>query len=265
MEGVVMFNLFGGEFYKWKKSRSFKICTVIAVAVVVWLYLMIAVASHLAGEPLTNPEGEIPTVLEMVGEVNSTGVGTIFMAIFICIWVVGEYSHGAIKNIAGKGLTREQVFLSKYFSSVAATMVMNLIYFAAIVIVGCIYLGTDSIGSGFFRDLSAYIGLQLFFGVAVSGIIVAICEFTRNMAVGISISLCILLLSDVLLMGLDLLLSAAKLDIKASTYWIINVIKDCPTIGLTTDFLGRAISVMVMWTAISLVLGMVHFKRTDVV
>lgn len=66
-------------------------------------------------------------------------------------------------------------------------------------------------------------------------------------------------------MGLDLLLSAAKLDIKASTYWIINVIKDCPTIGLTADFLGRAISVMVMWTALSLVLGMVHFKRTDVV
>lgn len=260
-----MFNLLSGEFYKWKKSKSFWVCTAVTVVIVIWMYLMIAVAAQLSGGSLTNPEGEPISVLEMVREINSTGMGTIFMSIFICIWVVGEYSHGAIKNIAGKGVTREKVFLSKYFSSLAATMVMNLIYFVSIVAGGCIYLGTDSIGRGFFGQLAAYIGMQLLFGAAVSGIIVTICEYARNMAVGVSISLCILLLSDILVRGLDLLLSLAKIGIKASTYWVICQMNQFPIGAITGDDVAYAVNVIVIWTALSLVLGMVHFKRVDVI
>lgn len=260
-----MFNLLCGEFYKWKKSKSFWVCTAVAVVIVAWFYLMVMVVVQQSGEPLTNPDGSATSVLEMVKEINSTGIGMIFVAIFTCIWGVGEYSNGAIKNLAGKGVSKEKVFLAKYISSLTAAVVMNLICMLAIAAFGCICLGTDTIGNGFLGQLSIYIGIQLLFGAAASGIIVTVCEFTRNMAAGISISLCIFLLSDILVSGLDLLLSAAELEIKASSYWVISQMNDFPIDTITGDNIGYAVNAIVMWAALSVVLGMVHFKRADVV
>lgn len=41
------------------------------------------------------------------------GLVTIFSAIFFCIWVISDYTHGVMENLVGKSYSRVQVFLAK--------------------------------------------------------------------------------------------------------------------------------------------------------
>lgn len=275
-----MFNLLSGEFYKWKKSKSFKICLLAAIAMGIFMYSMVMLAAGIQSGQFENGTGGVSVsgeamqsgqsildgigVLDMVDEIVSSGFGTIFAAIFTCIWVVSEYNHGAIKNIAGKGESRTKVFLAKWISSLAGVAIMNMVYYIAMLVTGFVTMGTEEVNVRFFQDFLGYAGMQLLFGMVITSIVAAICEFTRNMAAGIAISIVMVMFSTLLTNGLDLWLQYFNLDVKASTFWIMDVISGCPMGAIDMDFLGRGISVAVMWTALSFILGVVHFQRTDI-
>ncbi len=71
--------------------------------------------------------------------------------------------------------------------------------------------------------------------VAVSSIVIAVCEWSRNMAVEIGITMALIIFSPLLMQGLDLLFSAMQLKITISGYWILNLMADCPTEAFTSD------------------------------
>ena len=129
---------------------------------------------------------------------------------------------------------------------------------------GVAVLGPDRIGETFVRDCLAYAGVQLMLSVAFCGIIVAVSEFVRSMAAGIAISMILAIFSSALANGLDLIFKAVNIDFRVSDYWISNVIENCPVEGINMDVVGSAICVTVIWTAISLFAGMVHFREADV-
>lgn len=276
-----MFNLLSGEFYKWKKSKSFKICLLAAIAMGLLIYNMLMLAAEIQSGQMENGSAGITVsgeamesgqsildeigILGVVEEVVSGGFGTFFTVIFTCIWVLSEHSHGAIKNLAGKGESRTTIFLAKWISALAGVAIMNIIYYTAMLAAGFVTMGTDGVNAGFFQDFLSYAGMQLLFGVAVTGIVTFICEVTRNMAAGIAISVVMVMFSSVFTNVLDLLLQYFHLDVEASSFWILNVISEC-TIEALEDmkFVGRGILVALIWTAISLILGMVHFQKTDI-
>lgn len=275
-----MFNLFSGEFYKWKKSKVFKVCLAAAIGMIIFIYLMLMLAAKIQNGEMENGTGGVVVtesnmekgedvfaqygILGIVSEITGGGFELIFIAVFTCIWVVGEYSNGAIKNMVGKGYSRGKVFLSKYITTAVSVIIMNLILFLVMLLVGFAVVGTKEVSGGFFRDFFSYVGVQLLLCVAFSGILVAVCEFTRSIAAGITISMVLVIFSTVILGGVDLLLQALQLDVKASTYWIMNVMSDCPMGAIDLDFMGRAVSVTVMWTVLSLLAGMIHFRQKDI-
>ena len=253
-----MFNLFSGEFYKWKKSKVFKVCLAAAIGMIIFIYLMLMLAAKIQNGEMENGTGGVVVtesnmeeeedvfaqygILGIVSEITGGGFELIFIAVFTCIWVVGEYSNGAIKNMVGKGYSRGKVFLSKYITTAVSVIVMNLILFLTMLLLGVAVMGTGEVNGGFFRAFFSYVGVQLLLSVAFCGVLVAVCEFARNIAVGITISM----------------------DVKASTYWIMNVMSDCPMGAIDLDFMGRAVSVTIMWTVLSLLAGMIHIQQTDI-
>lgn len=275
-----MFNLFSGEFYKWKKSKVFKVCLAAAIGMIIFIYLMLMLAVKIQNGEMENGTGGVVVtesnmeeeedvfaqygILGIVSEITGGGFELIFIAVFTCIWVVGEYSNGAIKNMVGKGYSRGKVFLSKYISTAVCVIVMNLILFLVMLLAGFAVMEVGNVSSGFFRDFFSYVGVQLLLSLAYSGIMVAVCEFTRNIAAGISISMFLIIFSTMILSGVDLLFQALQLDVKASTYWIMNVMSDCPMGAIDLDFMGRAVSVTIMWTVLSLLAGMIHIQQTDI-
>ena len=159
----------------------------------------------------------------MAAQFAGGGLVTMFGMIFLCIWMVSDYTHGAMKNVVGKGYSRMQVFLAKHL-----------------------------------------FGLQLLFGAAVSSIVIAICEWSRNMAAGIGITMAVIIFSPLLVQGLDLLFSVLRLNISISRYWILNLIADCPTEAFPLEFLFRGILMSVIWILLPLALGAAHFRKTDI-
>lgn len=277
-----MSNLFRSELYKWRKCKAFYICLLSAVGcvIVIWLSFLLAdqvergnIENGTMGITVTQqvPDAEEGTgildeiqIMEFIQLFLGAGFSTLFMAIFISIWVIGEYTHGAVKNTIGKGYSRSSIFLTKYISSVLSALVLDLGILIVAVLIGVAVLGMERIGETFVRDCLAYAGVQLILGVAFSGIIAAVSEFARSMAAGITISMILAIFSSTLADGLDLIFKVVNIDFKVSNYWIANVIENCPIEGINMDVVGRAIYVTVMWTAISLFAGMVHFREADV-
>ena len=178
--------------------------------------------------------------------------------------MIGEYTGGAMKNILGKGYSRNSVFLVKYSSAVLISMLLNLAVIMAVVLMGIVIVGTGRIDSQFWKDCLAYIGIELMLGAAFGGIVAAVSEIARNMAIGISASIFITLFTGLLANGLDLFFRMLNIDFKVSNYWIICMIETCPVSGNNMDFVGRALYVTIMWIVLSLFIGMVHFHEADV-
>ena len=277
-----MNNLFSAELYKWKKSRGFYVCLLSAVCciVVIWLSFLLAdriesgqvengtMGITISQEALEEGQGEslldAVDIMQIVQTFIGGGFSTLFMAIFICIWVIGEYGKGAARNVVGKGYFRNSIFLAKYFSSVLISLVLDTAIIMVSVLTGVAVMGTARTGENFLQDCLAYVGVQLMLSVAFSSIIAAVSEFTRNLAAGIGISILLTALSSTLANGLDLLFKAVHVDFKASDYWITNVMENCPVEGINMDVVGGTIAVTIMWTVISLFVGMVHFHEADV-
>lgn len=273
-----MLNLLSSELYKLKKSKSFKVCLIASLCMIVYIFVMFGMIMAISTGSMENGTAGIMvttqgtediadelfnSILDVISQIYSMGFGTIFVAIFICIWVISEYSNGAIKNVTGKGYTRKQVFLAKYLSTNLATCIMH-ISCLIVTTLGALILDRNGVNAQFFQNLFLYAALQILFGIALTGIIIAICEISRNIAAGISISLAIVIFSNVIVQGIDLFFETLHINFKTSTYWITNVISECPIIDCTMDFIGRGIYVAMMWIALSFVLGMVHFERTDI-
>lgn len=258
-----MSHLLSGEFYKWKKSKSFKVCLLVAIAMGIFLYVSLMIE---AKEYCENPQElyEEIGLLGVLGESVSSGMELMFTSIFSCIWVISEYSHGAIKNIVGKGDSRAKIFLTKCVSSFIAVTLMNLICYLVMLITGFAVMGTKQVDAGFFGNFLNYAGMQLLFSIAFTSIVIAICELTRNMAAGITISLVLIMFSNLFSGGLNCLFEFFHINIKPSTYWIIDLISECPMEAMDFKFFGRGIVVAVVWSVLPLVLATVHFKRTDI-
>lgn len=139
-----------------------------------------------------------------------------------------------------------------------------VIIFLVILTIGLILIGMPDKGGLFFRDLLIYFGLQLLFGSAISSIVIAVCEWSRNMAAGIGITMAVLIFSPLLVQVMDLLLSALRLKISISRYWILNLMTDCPTEAFPLRFLVRGILMSVIWTLLPLAIGAAHFRKTDI-
>lgn len=107
-----MRNILNGEWYKWKKNKAFWICLLSAVGLVLLVYLTMTAAGQAmgAGGDVLQETG----ISGMAEQFAGGGLVTMFSAIFLCIWVISDYTHGAMKNVVGKGYSRIQVFLAKH-------------------------------------------------------------------------------------------------------------------------------------------------------
>lgn len=277
-----MSNLFRAELYKWKRSKAFYVCLLSASACIVLIWLAFWLEDQVERGQIesgtmgfavmeeTGDDGE-PTgilddldMMQVVQTFAGGGFSTLFIAIFVCIWVVGEYTNGAVKNTVGKGWPRSYAFMTKYISAAMIALVLNLAIIIVTVLTGVAVMGTARIGGNFWHDCLAYAGMQLMLGMAYAGVIAMLSEFARSMAASIGISILLAALSSTLASAADLLLKAVHIDFRVSDYWIISAIEYCPYEGIGMDAVGKAVFVTVMWIMVSLFAGLVHFHEADV-
>ena len=265
-----MINLLSSELYKLRKSKSFLVSGILSAVFVLFLYVFYALA---VGGMLNMPgaEGEailesVPNqgILEILRQTYANSNAIIFVTIFVCLFVLGDYSGGAIKNLVGKGARREEIFLAKFLVTEFGAVVLYLVAALTVLLGGIAFQGTEQLTGAFFESFLSYLSMQILYLTAYTAIITTVCEMTRNTA-GILISILgIMLFSTILFEGIDLALSALGAHFGLSKFWITTLIAACPVTDIPARYITGSGVTAGVWLIAALTAGMLHFSRKDV-
>lgn len=289
-----MLNLFCGECYKLRKHKPFYICTLIGVCIALMLYGTLFMVDNLeqmesqetqtdfsvtvsvnketgsTDTPESNSAGSTIPMSQQIGIVGvieqmlSGSFVSFIMILFVCIFVIGEHSNGTVKNVVGKGYSRKTVYLSKLLATEMAALLMTLIILGGTLLFGAFFFGKSGIQSMNWENLAAFTGMHLLFAAALTAIATLIGEITRSLAAGIPISLAVVMFSTSLTTGLDLLFQNLNLDWKPSDYWLLDLQTTALAEIVKQDFIIRGTVLSLAWLLAAVLLGMLHFNKTDI-
>lgn len=266
-----MRNLLRGELYKLVRSKCFYICCMIMIGVAFLMYGLFALADLAQNSQMENITVTVDAVSvwdEMsVGTMASTlvsGFGAVIVAIFVAVFYYGDYAGGAIKNVVGKGYTRTAVFAAKFIASTVGVILMEIALFLGLIICESVFLKAERLNGTVLEVLVKYVGIQLFLSIALTALMVLMNQLSRNLGLGIAISICLVTFSSLLTMGINAVLLYLKIDVDVCEYWILDLMSNCPVEGLESGFVLRAIVCAVAWCIVSFGLGSLHFSKKDV-
>lgn len=276
-----MLRLFYAETYKLRKSKSFYICVISAIAFVFLMYSMLAIADNIQKGRLENGTGGVivsvnnkqsdlssssiwdtVSIMDMLQETFSGDVIGIILAIFASIFVICEFSSGMLKNIVGKGCSRGSIYLARLAAAILASILISLAGIAATLACGWLFAGIDPLSGSIWKHLPAYTGLQLLLITAITSIFVLIGEISRNLAAGISLGICTAAFPALLLNILDM--QFADSSITPSQFWPLTRLSACPFEGLTAGYAAETFAVTLFWIVLAAGLGIWHFYKTDI-
>lgn len=262
-----MINLLSAEIYKLRKSKSFKVAAGLSVLFTTAIYLLQKLLlSGIAGNVDEAMIEEISNfnishmLQQMFGNCNTI----IFVTIFVCLFALGDYSSGAMKNIVGKGLRREEIYLARFLVTEFGAVMIYLLTALTVFIGSVIVQGIEQINGAVLYDFISYLSLQILYLTAYTAIIILVCEITRNTA-GIFISILgVMLFSNIIFQGIDIVIKTAGAPFALSKYWITSVIASCPTADIPPQFITSSGIAAGVWLIVSLTAGMLCFSWKDV-
>lgn len=262
-----MINLLSSELYKLKKSKCFRI-TAMMTALFVWFAEAVdVIVRHEYPQYMEEALQNISyaDALDILRQMFANFNTIIFVTIFVCIFVLGDYTSGAMKNYVGKGYRREEVYLAKFFVTELGAVLLYLLAAAAVFAGGIVCYGTGQLDGAFYYDFISYLSLHILYLTGYTAIIILVCVVARNMAAGITVSvLGVMLMSNVLVQAGDMVIQYFGAEFVLSKYWITTIISSCPVTEIPAQFITSSGMVTGFWLILSLVAGMLYFDYKDV-
>ncbi len=249
-----MNKLISFEARKLRKSKYYYILTAVSVLLV----LIPILTAQLLNNYITSSTGEKLTVSAYSMAKSSLNESYFYIvAIFTAMFVVDDVTQGTMKNIIGKGYSREQVYFSKYLVSLGAVLLMSLLTVAVSFFSSWIIWGnSEPIG-----DNVPLIVLGQLLGVAAYHALFFTVSYFFGKT-GPAISVCLLgpMLVSLVLSLINLLLK--KSDFKLSDYWLANLHENF-TGDTDTSMILPGILLLACYTAAGILLGLVFCKKKE--
>ncbi len=267
-----MCNLLYSEFYKLRKDFGFRIMAVLAVFFTFMQYGMNVVMETIlrrggaAGEQEQILDGiEQTGILDILHSMFGNTNAIIFATIFVCTFVIIDYSSGMTANFVGKGYRRTEVFLAKFFVAQFGAVMLYVLTALATLLFGMVFEKTGGLDAAFFHDFFNYLALHILYLTAYTAVIILVCTLTRNMAVGILVSiLLVMMFSNFIVQALDLACSYLGVEVQVSQYWIVTIIASCPVRDIPSRFIVVSGIAAVFWLVASMAAGIFLFEKRDV-
>jgi len=241
-----MFNLLKADFYKLKKSKAFLFSMVACLG-------LGAIHMLMPGAP-----AEIMGVDSGLGALELLAINfhpQIFVA-FIVVFVTAEFQLGTIKNTISRGISRRQIYLSKFIVTNVATVVLLLIYVLIHVVFGTIRWGFNPYETISIYQVANFIGLHLLFVIAYTAFFMLIAILFRHLAGALVTGYLY-----IIMIGLLFLAEVEGSLIRYELHWNVN------NFGIfepTYPEPWHGIIVALAWIVISLILGVIIFKKQDI-
>lgn len=240
-----MLKLLKFEFHKLIRQKSTYICILIPF---IFLFLGILINKLI----YMNDNAQIPTTINILKTSLATTNLTLILAIFIAINVTEDYTEQTIKNIYGKGYSRESVYLTKYIIIILYTLINVIIIYLSSLLIGNIFFELGNIDNLITNLIS-----QAIIILAYSSLSYLIAVIFKKTSPAIACSVLIPLIISLLVNTLD---SVLKLEnIKLANYWLDSF--------LTNINNNSNISIIIMaiiYTFIFFVSGLIINKKQTI-
>lgn len=240
-----MLKLLKFEFHKLIRQKSTYICILIPF---IFLFLGILINKLI----YMNDNAQIPTTINILKTSLATTNLTLILAIFIAINVTEDYTEQTIKNIYGKGYSRESVYLTKYIIIILYTLINVIIIYLSSLLIGNIFFELGNIDNLITNLIS-----QAIIILAYSFLSYLIAASFKKTSPAIACSILIPLIITLLFNTLDSLLKLE--NIKLANYWLDSF--------LTNINNNSNISIIIMaiiYTFIFFVSGLIINKKQTI-
>lgn len=261
-----MINLLRSDFYRLFRSKAFYICVVIwtflfaiGAFLAKWLNDIVAKSQNIDTVPELSFHSGIAYGLTVFNDSNMS----LFMAIYIAIFVTAEFTHGTMKNSVSKGFSKIQIYLSKFITMSGAVYLTMLILFLSGLITGTIVSGNFlDTSEDFAIKAIGMIGMELLLYAAFTSVFVMIAMIIRNNGGTIAVNIIGMLFAPFIYQLIDVFFSPAK---SFSQYSLQNnIIFAHYNIEKTSGDILTTILVGVVFLVVSMTIGLFTFKNTDI-
>ena len=280
-----MRNLIKSDFYKLRKAKSFWVCMVVAVLLAAFTVFVMDFSVKLMEMVPQQTEQEMAALEESGLNVSTNGVPmtsedlnassmfllqfagttTLLSAVFVSLFVGGEFSYGTIKNLASKNYTRTQIYLSKTIVSVIASIGMTVFYAAIATALGTALWGFGDVGSSFAADTFKGILIELLLITAFTSVFVMFSMLIRQNGGAIAANICFLeFVSLVVMVGEMIINKVFDTSVTLSNYLLDTNMSQIATEEITGTLAGRSIAVGLGFLVVTMIIGLVSFQKRDI-
>ena len=191
--------------------------------------------------------------------------GTLYyliLAFFVGGMVAGDYTTGAIKQIASRGVPRRKIVLGQYIVLASWMTILTLIAATIRALIVTLYWG---VGEGFTVTNLLLVDLGWIAAIwSYSALAVLVAHFVRSSMMSIVLPICLLVGGNMAVLIFCAILNDEKLSDRIYGLWISNVQQKALDYTIPTLHQLGYIGLLCLLGVVCLFLGMYVFEKKDV-
>ncbi|MBX4267208.1 hypothetical protein [Clostridium estertheticum] len=253
-------NLFKAEKKKLYYSKTFWI-----IAIVIGILSIINTSSYLFNTSLTgllgadlvqksaNIASSVNVFEAVLGSVDD-GFITLIL-IFVSIFVGTDFSLGTLKNVASRGYSKKNIYISILISSIYTIIVFLLITMICSAVIGIVFFKKTPVTSGIILNFVETMSIKVLLVFAITSLCVLITTIVRNVGFAIAANLIIVrMIPSTIVMIYP----------SFSKYEISNELYKLAAASTSTTILISGLIIALCYIVVSNVIGTFMFTRKDI-
>lgn len=260
------------EFRKLFRQKSFYICGAVLVGLLLITTVSINFLMSLNDAMVQTSDGSISMGIE--GYMNYNGLQmlsaalsecnfSIILAIFLSLFICGDYTNDTLKNVIAKGYGRVSIYASKFIVSLAAVSIYVVICWLTSFISGSAFWGIGTLsGDATPGSLAIALFTQLLLVYAYTAVFFFLCVLLRKTGGSIAIGILAPLVLSMILSLLDALFHEKTFQL--TDYWLDSLLVQSSGTFIPSDILTRGIVCSVIYLVLFAVGGHLIGRRHQV-
>lgn len=258
-----MINLLRSDFYKLFRTKAFYICGVIMATISV----LIIVSLNASIKASMGIDASLLGYDGLYALTAGLAWSNLFVTIMVSMFIPNEFSFGTIKNIASRGVSRINIYLSKIIVGIFISIVYTLFCAAVSFAAGSIMWGTGELTRAVYLDISRMVGLFLVAEVTLQCIFMMVGFFVRQTGGTVATNLAIIIAFPALVaqfVNYAVYQLFKVEDFSAEKYWPATYLSKYLSLDITQADINTGLIVCGCYIVISLAVGIFFFYKRDI-
>ncbi len=267
-----MNRLFKFEFRKLFRQKSFYICGGIAVGLILLSAFTMNLLLSFSQNATVSADGVAVAVvaddtafsgLYMLASALSGSDFSIILAVFVALFVCGDYNNGTLKNIIAKGYNRSSIYVSKYMVSLIASTMLACVCWLAGLLSGTAFWGIGELpADGSVCNFVIILQLQLLSIYAYTSLFFMISALLKKAGGAIAVGIIAPLVVVMIISMADAFINSETFSL--SKYWLDNCYSDLAVTSLPSDTAVRCLVCFAIYIVVFTTAGHLAYRRHEV-